>query len=166
MANCDSLLILSLSTSLSLSLCMSHSISLRMHRFVWHTGLFGSGDAQVQHVRRLAGLFAGSGYVSIWKNLYVKLRNPIFIISHCCSWACGVIMFTLLVGCPPFWHRKQMVMLRNIMEGKYSFTSPEWADISGELAWRIKRERERVILMVLVLLCRGSQRSDTQMSSR
>ncbi|XP_022186360.1 phosphorylase b kinase gamma catalytic chain, skeletal muscle/heart isoform isoform X2 [Nilaparvata lugens] len=47
-------------------------------------------------------------------------------------WACGVIMYTLLVGCPPFWHRKQMVMLRNIMEGKYSFTSPEWADISEE----------------------------------
>ncbi|XP_011298281.1 phosphorylase b kinase gamma catalytic chain, skeletal muscle/heart isoform isoform X2 [Fopius arisanus] len=45
-------------------------------------------------------------------------------------WACGVIMFTLLVGCPPFWHRKQMVMLRNIMEGKYSFTSPEWVDIT------------------------------------
>ncbi|XP_055635404.1 phosphorylase b kinase gamma catalytic chain, liver/testis isoform isoform X4 [Toxorhynchites rutilus septentrionalis] len=47
-------------------------------------------------------------------------------------WACGVIMFTLLVGCPPFWNRKQMVMLRNIMEGKYSFTSPEWADISED----------------------------------
>ncbi|KAL5275428.1 PHKG1 family protein [Megaselia abdita] len=47
-------------------------------------------------------------------------------------WACGVIMFTLLVGCPPFWHRKQMVMLRNIMEGKYSFTSPEWIDISED----------------------------------
>ncbi|XP_011171179.1 phosphorylase b kinase gamma catalytic chain, skeletal muscle/heart isoform isoform X2 [Solenopsis invicta] len=45
-------------------------------------------------------------------------------------WACGVIMFTLLVGCPPFWHRKQMVMLRNIMEGNYSFTSPEWTDIT------------------------------------
>ncbi|XP_018574202.1 phosphorylase b kinase gamma catalytic chain, skeletal muscle/heart isoform isoform X2 [Anoplophora glabripennis] len=45
-------------------------------------------------------------------------------------WACGVIMYTLLVGCPPFWHRKQMVMLRNIMEGKFSFSSPEWADIS------------------------------------
>lgn len=43
-------------------------------------------------------------------------------------------MFTLLVGCPPFWHRKQMVMLRNIMEGKYSFTSPEWAEISGKSA--------------------------------
>ncbi|XP_022905528.1 phosphorylase b kinase gamma catalytic chain, skeletal muscle/heart isoform isoform X2 [Onthophagus taurus] len=45
-------------------------------------------------------------------------------------WACGVIMYTLLVGCPPFWHRKQMVMLRNIVEGKYSFSSPEWNDVS------------------------------------
>ncbi|KAF4528154.1 hypothetical protein B566_EDAN016798 [Ephemera danica] len=48
-------------------------------------------------------------------------------------WACGVVMYTLLVGCPPFWHRKQMVMLRNIMEGKYSFTSPEWEDITGDI---------------------------------
>lgn len=39
-----------------------------------------------------------------------------------------------LVGCPPFWHRKQMVMLRNIMEGKYSFSSPEWDGITG---WKI-----------------------------
>ncbi|XP_026489090.1 phosphorylase b kinase gamma catalytic chain, liver/testis isoform isoform X2 [Vanessa tameamea] len=55
------------------------------------------------------------------------------------TWACGVIMFTLLVGCPPFWHRKQMVMLRNIMEGKYSFTSPEWADISEDPKDLIRR---------------------------
>ncbi|XP_068623420.1 phosphorylase b kinase gamma catalytic chain, skeletal muscle/heart isoform isoform X2 [Battus philenor] len=54
-------------------------------------------------------------------------------------WACGVIMFTLLVGCPPFWHRKQMVMLRNIMEGRYSFTSPEWADISEDPKDLIRR---------------------------
>lgn len=60
-------------------------------------------------------------------------------------WACGVIMFTLLVGCPPFWHRKQMVMLRNIMEGKYSFTSPEWADISGE---KKKKQKKYLIFMM------------------
>ncbi|KAK9510706.1 hypothetical protein O3M35_005441 [Rhynocoris fuscipes] len=54
-------------------------------------------------------------------------------------WACGVIMYTLLVGCPPFWHRKQIVMLRNIMEGKYSFASPEWADVSNEAKDLIKR---------------------------
>lgn len=47
-------------------------------------------------------------------------------------WACGVIMYTLLVGFPPFWHRKQMIMLRNIMEGKFEFCSPEWDDITEE----------------------------------
>ncbi|XP_027197350.1 phosphorylase kinase gamma [Dermatophagoides pteronyssinus] len=47
-------------------------------------------------------------------------------------WACGVIMYTLLVGFPPFWHRKQMIMLRNIMEGKYEFCSPEWDDVTEE----------------------------------
>lgn len=35
-----------------------------------------------------------------------------------------------LAGSPPFWHRKQMIMLRMIMEGKYTFSSPEWEDIS------------------------------------
>lgn len=45
-------------------------------------------------------------------------------------WACGVILYTLLSGSPPFWHRRQVIMLRTIMEGKYSFMSPEWEDIS------------------------------------
>jgi hypothetical protein len=33
-------------------------------------------------------------------------------------------------GSPPFWHRRQVIMLRMIMEGNYSFSSPEWDDIS------------------------------------
>ncbi|KAA0725097.1 Phosphorylase b kinase gamma catalytic chain, liver/testis isoform [Triplophysa tibetana] len=45
-------------------------------------------------------------------------------------WACGVILFTLLAGSPPFWHRKQLLMLRMIMEGRYQFSSPEWDDRS------------------------------------
>ncbi|XP_053327542.1 phosphorylase b kinase gamma catalytic chain, liver/testis isoform isoform X2 [Spea bombifrons] len=46
-------------------------------------------------------------------------------------WACGVIMFTLLAGSPPFWHRRQMLMLRMIMEGRFQFGSPEWDDRSA-----------------------------------
>uniref|UniRef100_A0A8D0N2I4 phosphorylase kinase n=1 Tax=Sus scrofa TaxID=9823 RepID=A0A8D0N2I4_PIG len=45
-------------------------------------------------------------------------------------WACGVILFTLLAGSPPFWHRRQILMLRMIMEGQYQFSSPEWDDRS------------------------------------
>lgn len=49
----------------------------------------------------------------------------------CChSWSAGVIMYTLLAGSPPFWHRKQMLMLRMILTGNYQFTSPEWDDRS------------------------------------
>lgn len=47
-------------------------------------------------------------------------------------WACGVILYTLLSGSPPFWHRRQVIMLRMIMEGNYSFSSPEWDDISEQ----------------------------------
>ena len=36
----------------------------------------------------------------------------------------------MLVGFPPFWHRKQLMMIRQIMEGKYSFASAEWSDIT------------------------------------
>jgi len=46
-------------------------------------------------------------------------------------WACGVILYTLLVGFPPFWHRKQLLMIRSIMEAKYSFTSTEWREVTS-----------------------------------
>ncbi|XP_078508978.1 phosphorylase b kinase gamma catalytic chain, liver/testis isoform [Lissotriton helveticus] len=54
-------------------------------------------------------------------------------------WACGVIMYTLLAGSPPFWHRKQMLMLRMIMEGRYQFGSPEWDDRSDTVKDLISR---------------------------
>ncbi|XP_055486424.1 LOW QUALITY PROTEIN: phosphorylase b kinase gamma catalytic chain, liver/testis isoform-like [Leucoraja erinacea] len=43
-------------------------------------------------------------------------------------WACGVVMYTLVSGYPPFWNRKQLIMLRNIMEAKYRMDSSEWMD--------------------------------------
>uniref|UniRef100_A0A6G3MHF6 Phosphorylase b kinase gamma catalytic chain, skeletal muscle/heart isoform (Trinotate prediction) n=1 Tax=Henneguya salminicola TaxID=69463 RepID=A0A6G3MHF6_HENSL len=37
-----------------------------------------------------------------------------------------------LVGFSPFWHRKENVMIWNIMDGKYSFEGPEWRNISDK----------------------------------
>jgi len=58
-------------------------------------------------------------------------------------WACGVVLYTLLVGFPPFWHRKQLMMVRQIMEAKYSFNSAEWADIS-------KAAKDLISMMLVV----------------
>ncbi|XP_050785496.1 phosphorylase b kinase gamma catalytic chain, skeletal muscle/heart isoform [Gopherus flavomarginatus] len=54
-------------------------------------------------------------------------------------WSSGVIMYTLLAGSPPFWHRKQMLMLRMIMSGNYQFSSPEWDDQSDTVKDLISR---------------------------
>ncbi|XP_029468143.1 phosphorylase b kinase gamma catalytic chain, skeletal muscle/heart isoform [Rhinatrema bivittatum] len=54
-------------------------------------------------------------------------------------WSSGVIMYTLLAGSPPFWHRKQMLMLRMIMSGDYQFGSPEWDDRSDTVKDLIAR---------------------------
>lgn len=91
------------------------------------------GFAQVlEGTRLLTDLCGTPGYLApevLKVNMYSDAKGYSLEVD---IWACGVIMYTLLVGCPPFWHRKQIVMLRNIMEGKYSFDSPEWADISVE----------------------------------
>lgn len=56
-----------------------------------------------------------------------------------------------LVGCPPFWHRRQVVMLRSIMEGRYHFHSPEWDDISESAKNLVSTCRLRLFIEVLVL---------------
>lgn len=61
------------------------------------------------------------------------------------SWACGVILFTLLAGSPPFWHRRQILMLRMIMEGQYQFSSPEWDDRSNTVKDLVSRGCEKVL---------------------
>jgi len=45
-------------------------------------------------------------------------------------WSCGVVFYTLISGSAPFYHRKTVYMLRDIMNGKYSFPSSEWQNIS------------------------------------
>ena len=48
------------------------------------------------------------------------------------AWACGIIMYTLLIGRPPFWHRNQLKMIRQICDSPHSFSGPEWVEITDE----------------------------------
>ncbi|CAI8021372.1 Calcium/calmodulin-dependent protein kinase type II [Geodia barretti] len=45
-------------------------------------------------------------------------------------WACGVILYILLVGYPPFWDDDQSKMFEQIKRGKYSYPSPEWDSVT------------------------------------
>lgn len=55
------------------------------------------------------------------------------------AWACGVVMYTLLVGTPPFWHHRQLNMIRMIMRGQYSMDGPAWNSVTSETKDLIKR---------------------------
>lgn len=69
------------------------------------------------------------GYKCWTKRIFGHFKLSRHLI-RVCRWSSGVIMYTLLAGSPPFWHRKQMLMLRMILAGNYDFSSPEWEDRS------------------------------------
>ncbi|XP_018307812.1 calcium/calmodulin-dependent protein kinase II isoform X11 [Mycetomoellerius zeteki] len=47
-------------------------------------------------------------------------------------WACGVILYILLVGYPPFWDEDQHRLYGQIKAGSYDYPSPEWDTVTPE----------------------------------
>ncbi|XP_076296515.1 calcium/calmodulin-dependent protein kinase II isoform X26 [Lasioglossum baleicum] len=47
-------------------------------------------------------------------------------------WACGVILYILLVGYPPFWDEDQHRLYAQIRAGSYDYPSPEWDTVTPE----------------------------------
>ncbi|XP_076226845.1 calcium/calmodulin-dependent protein kinase II isoform X21 [Nomia melanderi] len=47
-------------------------------------------------------------------------------------WACGVILYILLVGYPPFWDEDQHRLYAQIKAGSYDYPSPEWDTVTVE----------------------------------
>jgi calcium-dependent protein kinase len=58
--------------------------------------------------------------------------------EKCDLWSCGVIMFILLSGNPPFEGQDDNEVLREIVKGKFSFSTPVWEEISNEAKDLIK----------------------------
>lgn len=58
----------------------------------------------------------------------------------CDVWACGVILYILLCGCPPFGTNVQIpVLFKRIQKGYYHFPMPEWDGVSTDAIELVKK---------------------------
>jgi calcium-dependent protein kinase len=75
------------------------------------------------------------------KNLTLKVGSPYYIAPEvlkrnynekCDIWSCGVILYILLVGYPPFSGNNTTDLLNNVSKGQYSIRSSEWRLVSND----------------------------------
>jgi calcium-dependent protein kinase len=62
--------------------------------------------------------------------------------EKCDIWSCGVILYILLCGFPPFNGENDKEIMERVAKGSYSFDFDEWKQISGEAKQFIKKMLE------------------------
>ncbi|KRX04829.1 Protein kinase-like domain [Pseudocohnilembus persalinus] len=98
--------------------------------------------------------FGTSVYLEPGKSLKQKLGTPYYIAPEvveekngynekCDIWACGVILYIMLCGHPPFNGITDQAIMDKVKEGKVSFDSPEWGNVSQEAKDFIRKMLEK-----------------------
>jgi len=75
-------------------------------------------------------------------------------------WSCGVIVYILLSGCPPFYGEDDSEILNKVFEGQYDMSSEDWQYVSDEgkaiVQWCLQKDpRQR---------CTASQALDSALN--
>ena len=68
-------------------------------------------------------------------------------------WACGVILYILLVGYPPFWDEDQHRLYAQIKAGAYDFPSPEWDSVTQDAKNLINQVHFYIVTCMSVMYC-------------
>jgi len=90
------------------------------------------------------------GTAEIFKNntlLNKQIGTPYYIAPEvlnnqynekCDLWSCGVILYILLCGCPPFYGKNDNAIFESVCTGKFSFKQPIWESVSEDAKNLIK----------------------------
>jgi len=85
--------------------------------------------------------FGTSNFFDKSTKLNLKVGTPYYIApevlmksytNRCDMWSCGVILYILLTGTPPFNGNDEEEIMKNVLIGKYSMDTDEWLNISKE----------------------------------
>ena len=91
--------------------------------------------------------FGTSGKLKNGEMFNLNVGTPLYISPEvlknkynekCDMWSCGVIMYMMLSGNPPFKGDNDEEIYQAIKEGKYNFDDEKWDEISGEAKDLIK----------------------------
>jgi calcium-dependent protein kinase len=52
--------------------------------------------------------------------------------EKCDIWSCGVILYILLCGYPPFYSKNDAEIMEKVKIGKYDFKKEEWKYVSDD----------------------------------
>lgn len=59
--------------------------------------------------------------------------------QKCDLWSCGVILYILLCGYPPFNGESDKKIIEAVLKGKFTIDEPEWAEVSPEAKDLVKK---------------------------